>query len=267
MTHLILIILLVLAVAYAGLSVYALLVSDSMIFYPQPSDYADIKDVITLRTADGVKISALYFKNDAARFALLYSCGNAHNIGGAITDLKYLQHAGFSIFAYDYHGYGMSQGKPSEKAVYMDIDAAYAYLVDSLKVPPSRIIAYGRSLGGAAAVDLAARKPLAGLIMGSSFVAAFRVMTRIPVLPFDKFRNIDKIKRVACPVLVIHGDRDRTIPFWHGKALYDAAPGPKRFLRIEGGDHNYLPQTAVDSYFKALYDFADSLPVDDPTKQ
>ena len=114
---------------------------------------------------------------------------------------------GFSVFAYDYHGYGTSGGKATEQNAYEDIDAAYNYLTQVLKVPPDRIIAHGRSLGGAVAIDLASRKPLGGLVVESSFVSAFRVVTGYRIFPFDKFRNADKIRQVRCPVLIIHGRR------------------------------------------------------------
>ncbi|MDI6738737.1 MAG: alpha/beta hydrolase [Candidatus Edwardsbacteria bacterium] len=257
----------ILGLCYALLFLCARFFAGSMIFFPHPSSYRDTKDIIKLRAADGVTISAIYIPNDSARFVLLYSHGNGEDIGDDLDLLKDLQRSGFSVFAYDYHGYGTSQGKPSEHAVYMDIDAAYASLVDSLQVPPDRIIAFGHSLGGAAAVDMAARKPLAGLIMESSFVTAFRVMTRIPVLPFDKFRNIDKIKHVKCPVLFIHGANDQTIPLWHSQALLKAANQPKRLVTIQNGDHNDLLQIAGSGYFQILNDFAASLSASDPTKQ
>lgn len=231
-----------------------------MIFFPRASSYQDTKDIIKLRIADGTVISALYLPHDSARFVLLYSHGNGEDIGDDMEYLRELRGAGFSVFAYDYPGYGLSSGKPSEKTVYQAINAAYAYLIDSLKVPSGRIIAFGHSLGGAAACDLAARQPVAALVMESSFVTAFRVMTRIPLLPFDKFKNIDKIKRVQWPVLLIHGANDRTIPLWHGQALFNAANQPKQLVPIRNGGHNDLLQIAGSGYYEILRDFTDSLP-------
>ncbi len=100
------------------------------------------------------------------------------------------------------------QGKPSEGNAYRDIDTAYNYLTQTLRIPSERIIVYGRSVGGGSAVDLAGREALGGLILESSFTSAFRVIVPFPILPFDKFANIDKIERVNCPVLVIHGKAD-----------------------------------------------------------
>jgi hypothetical protein len=251
--------LVVLSLLYLLLAAYALLVSDSMIFHPEYSRDPDPPGAFKIGCADGALISALHLENETARFILLFSYGNASSLGNCYPFLQWLRELGFSIFAYDYSGYGSSQGRPSERALYRDIDAAYGYLTDSLKVPPERIIAFGQSLGGAAAVDLASRRRLGGLIVESSFVSAFRVMTKIPLLPFDKFNSIRKIGRVTCPVLVIHGDSDRTIPLWHGQALFRAARSPKKLLVVPGGDHNYVPEEYSEDYEKALRGFAASI--------
>src|SRR5262249_3224266 len=149
-----------------------------------------------------------------------------------------------------------SQGVPSERGVYADVDAAYAYLTRTLGVDPGRIIAYGRSVGSGPAVDLATRHPLAGLVLESAFTTAFRVLTRVPLLPFDKFRNLEKIGRVSCPVLVMHGVEDGIVPIAHGRRLFDAAPDPKRFLWAEGAGHNDFTLVAGDRQARALREFA-----------
>jgi fermentation-respiration switch protein FrsA (DUF1100 family) len=97
---------------------------------------------------------------------------------------------------------------------------------------------------------------LAGLILESSFTSAFRVVLPIPILPFDKFPNLDKISQVNCPVLVIHGTADETISLSHGKRLFAAAPEPKRSFWVEGAGHNDLFWVAGEQYGEALQDFA-----------
>jgi hypothetical protein len=251
--------LLALALLYLLLAAYAWLASDSMIFHPEYSRDPEPPGAFKIRTSDGAHITAVHLKNDSAPFTVLFSYGNASSLGNSYPFLLWLREVGFSVLAYDYRGYGSSRGRPSERALYADIDAAYLYLTDSLKVPPERIIAFGQSLGGAVAVDLASRKKLGGLIVESSFVSAFRVMTKIPLLPFDKFNSIRKIGRVRCPVLVIHGDRDSTIPLWHGKSLYDAANDPKQLVVIPEGDHNYIPPGAAEHYRQAMIGFILSL--------
>ena len=230
--------------------------SDGLIFLPHPSSYKDGPDVLKLTTRTGKKISALYLPNPQAKFTLLVSHGNAEDLGDDRFWLEELQRAGFSVLAYDYEGYGTSEGKPREQAAYDDENAAYDYLTQTMKIATDRIIIYGRSVGSGPAVHLAARKPAAGLILQSPFVSAFRVLTRIPLLPFDKFPNYKDIRKVHCPVLIIHGDSDTVIPPWHGKRLYDLADEPKKFVSISGADHNDLEMVAGKSYIEALQQFA-----------
>jgi abhydrolase domain-containing protein 17 len=246
-------------VLYLSLAVFLWFFADRLIFLPHPSSYNDSPEILKLKSTNGSLIAALYLPNPAARFTLLVSHGNAEDLGDDRYWLEDLRRAGFSVFAYDYQGYGTSQGKASEKATYDDENAAYDYLTASLKIAPDRIIILGRSVGSGPAVHLAARRPVAGLILQSPFVSAFRVLTRIPLLPFDEFPNHKEIGRVHCPVLIIHGDRDSVIGFWHGQKLFALANQPKQFFAVQGADHNDLDMVAGPSYPQAIQAFAVSL--------
>jgi fermentation-respiration switch protein FrsA (DUF1100 family) len=246
-------------IAYLVLLLYAYFFSDSAIFPIPIPGYQDSNEIIKLRTADGSRISALYLQNPEAKFILLYSHGNAEDLGYLEPTLIEYYHHGYSVFAYDYHGYGTSEGKPSEGALYQDIDAAYQYLTKHLKISPSRIILFGRSLGSGPTIDLAARVSVGGIIIESGFVTAFRVVTRWPLLPYDKFRNIDKVKYIDAPVLVVHGTLDSVIHFWHGKKLFAAMNHPKEHVWVKGAGHN-TPFWTVDSrYWEVLKKFTDGL--------
>lgn len=246
---------LLLVLAYAGLATWVWLSSDRMIFLPPPRGYRDGPEILKVPTADGGSIAALYLVNPAATFTLLLSHGNAEDLGSVRSLVPGLGSLGYSVFAYDYRGYGLSEGTPSERHVYADIDAAYDYLTTKMGVAPERIVAHGRSLGSGAAVDLAARRPVGGLVLESPFLSAFRVMTRVTLVPFDKFRNVDKIGRVRCPVLILHGEADEVVPFWHGRQLFDKAPEPKVFVAIPDAHHNDLLWVAGARYGQALRDF------------
>jgi hypothetical protein len=227
-----------------------------MIFLPQPSSYQDTQAILKLTTPDRIRLSAVYLPNPASPYTILYVHGNAEDLGDIQPVLQQLRTIGFSVFAYDYRGYGTSEGTPSERNAYRDIDTAYNYLTQHLAVPSQQIIAYGRSVGAGSAVDLAARKPLAGLIVESAFTTAFRVVVPIPILPFEKFRNIGKIKKVNCPVLVMHGKADEVIPFPHGQKLFAAAPEPKLSLWVDEAGHNDFMWVAGKRYVEALREFA-----------
>jgi fermentation-respiration switch protein FrsA (DUF1100 family) len=241
--------------SYAGLLLFAYFRSDRMIFQPRPSSYPNSPSILKLKTADGETISARYLPNPDAAYTILFSHGNAEDLGTVSPFLEDLHDMGFAVIAYDYHGYGTSSGIPSEQRAYLDIDAVYAHLTTALQVEPRRIIAYGRSLGGAVAADLASRKMVGGVVLESTFTSAFLVVTRIRVLPFDRFETLSKLPAIQCPILVVHGRRDEVIPFRHGERLFEAANEPKRSLWVESAGHNDVALIAPGELEQALKAF------------
>jgi alpha-beta hydrolase superfamily lysophospholipase len=241
--------------AYICFAVYALVWSDRIIFQPPKASYADSSDIIKITAGDGCSISAIYMINLNAEYTILYSHGNAEDLGHNREFLNEYFDEGFSVFAYDYHGYGTSQGRPTTRNAYRDADAAMRHLVENAKVPLDRIILHGRSLGSGPSLYLAQKHNVAGVIIQSGFVTAFRVVTHIPLLPFDKFRNIARIHEVNCPVLIIHGQDDRIIPLWHGKMLFKKAKHPKSSLWLDGVGHNYFPPSAQSQCWESIHQF------------
>ena len=176
--------------------------------------------------------------------------------------LEEYRRRGYSVLAYDYPGYGRSSGRPTERGVYAAIDACYRYLAVQEGIAPRTIVLHGRSLGSGPSVDLAAREPVGGLILENAFVSAFRVMTRVRLLPWDKFENERKISDVDCPVFVIQAERDDVVGYWHGPRLHAAAVEPKSFWRVEGAAHNDLLAVAGEEYWRRLRTFAEGLDLD-----
>lgn len=256
-------ILLLVLIAYAGFAALVWLFAERLIFLPPRERYAQGEEILLLPRAGGGTVAAVHLRSPAARYAVLFSHGNAENIVQGMDFLERMRDAGFSVLAYDYSGYGLSTGRPSERAAYADAEAAYAYLTGRAGVPAERILLHGRSLGGAVAADLAARRPAAGLVLESTFTSAFRVVRPYPILPFDRFRTAGKLPRVRMPVLVIHGTDDEVIGFWHGQRLYALAAGPKQRLWVRGATHNDLAWVAGDRYWAALRAFADGLETPD----
>lgn len=247
---------------YLGVAAFAYFAADGMIFYPPRASYSARTLPVTLvPTDDGVWVAVLHLPNPGSRFTLLYSHGNAEDLGQLAPLLRELHAAGFAVLAYDYRGYGASTGgPPTAGGAYRDVAAVYRYATGELGIPPSRIVLYGRSVGSGPAVDLAAREPVGGLVIESGFTSAFRVMTRVPLLPFDRFPNLRNVRRVHCPVLVMHGTGDEVIPFRHGRQLYAAAREPKRALWVRGAHHNDLAWVAGEAYWRALEEFRALLP-------
>jgi hypothetical protein len=247
---------------YGGLVLLALM-SDRVIFQPHSAGYrledlapAGLTGVQPLTFASGqFQLAAVYLPNPSARYTLLVSHGNAEDLGDDLPLLAEFHRAGFAVFAYDYRGYGASGGASSGKSLYADVEAAYQYLTGNLHVAPDRIIVFGRSLGCAAAIHLAGIHSVAGLIIEAPFLSAFRVLTRIRLLPWDRFNNAAAIRRVHCPVLIIHGRSDEVVPWWHGEHLYQLANSPKRNLWVDGAGHNDVLMVAPQRYFAAVKEF------------
>jgi abhydrolase domain-containing protein 17 len=244
---------------YACVCLYAWFFADSRIFLPPAPSYSDSGDILKLKTTDGLQISALSLPNPKATQTILFSHGNGEDLGEIRPLLNALQTAGFSVFAYDYRGYGTSEGKPTEQGSYRDMEAAYDYVTKTLHVPTQNIIGQGRSLGGAITIDLAAHHAIGGLILESTFISAFRVLVPFPFLPFEKFHSIGKLSQVHCLVLVIHGTQDQTIPLWQGQKIYDLVQQPKQFLWVEGADHNDLADVAGTQYLQKIQEFGKAI--------
>ncbi|MEL6815834.1 MAG: alpha/beta fold hydrolase, partial [Cyanobacteria bacterium J06598_3] len=148
-----------LTLVYSGFALYVFFFADRMIFLPPAVGYAhepkQDKTAVLLTTSDGDKIAARYLHNPDSRTTILFSHGNASDLGSILPNLQLLKDAGYSVFAYDYPGYGHSSGEPTEGGTYRAIEAAYAYLTTELAISPDNIVAYGQSVGGGPSTFLA----------------------------------------------------------------------------------------------------------------
>lgn len=248
---------------YLGLMAAVLLLQDAMIF-PGAARQGEPGCVvrpgqggepISLRTADGERVVALFgaamaadgrTRSDAEqRPTLLYFYGNAMCLADASGEFHQFRRLGLNVLIPDYVGYGMSGGRPSERALYATADAAYGHLRTREGVTSARIISMGWSLGGAVAIDLAHRVPVAGLVVVSTFTSAVDMAQGVlPLLPHSvllgsRFESQRKLASVRAPTLIIHGRRDRVIPYAMAERLAGSAGGrPVTLLPVEGADHN-----------------------------
>ena len=248
--------LLTVLIVYVAFAAFAWLMSDRMIFQPPLPSYRAGQLPIVMVPADGGTVATLYLPHPGAAVTVLYAHGNAEDLGQLVPFLDEMRRAGFAVLAFDYRGYGMSTGGPPTAAgATSDMEAVYRHAVETLRIPSSRLVLYGRSVGSGPATDLAARVPVGGLVLESAFVSAFRVLTKVTLLPFDRFDNLRHIRQVRAPILVIHGTEDEVIPVSHGRRLYDAAGRPKQALWVEGAHHNDVPLVAGARYWSALASF------------
>jgi len=250
-----------LAALYLVAALLAWFLGERLIFLPRPASYdRGAESVLVPVAGTGDSIAVRWLPNPDARHVLLYSHGNAEDIGDLERLLAHLRDAGFSVLADDYRGYGLSTGRrSSEQGAYLDHEAAYRYLTGPLGVPAGRVILHGRSLGGGIASELAARCPVAGLILESTFTSTLRVVAP-RIFPFDRFGTAARMGRIQVPVLVIHGTADRVIPFTHGQQLHRAARNPAPPLWVAGAGHDDVAWTGGEAYVDALRRFSASLP-------
>jgi hypothetical protein len=192
-------------------------------------------------TEDGQRLHAWYMPARGAGPVLLWSHGNAGNIDSRRAVLLALAARGLGVLAYDYRGYGRSEGSPSEAGVYRDATAAFDGLV-ARGTDPGTIVCFGESLGGAVSIEVATRRRCGAVIAVSTFTRLADVARRhygpLGRLAGDRFDSLARIRRVSAPVLVAHGDQDEIVPYELGERLFAAAPPPRRFYRIAGADHN-----------------------------
>jgi pimeloyl-ACP methyl ester carboxylesterase len=236
---------------------------------PPPASLGLAPEALRFRAEDGVALSAWVIRPPAGAadpLWILICHGNAGNLseGGRAEHYAGLRDLGLGIFAFDYRGYGESDGAPDEQGVYRDAVAAYRELRDRLHVPPERIVIFGHSLGSAVAVELATREPAAGLILeGALFSGVARGQEIYPWLPVrlmarNRFESDRKVARLTLPKLFLHARADDVVPLDHGRRLYALAPEPKRFVVLAGGHGDaFLADSAV--YFGAIAEFLGAL--------
>ncbi|XP_057949787.1 uncharacterized protein LOC131144876 [Malania oleifera] len=209
------------------------------LFIPEVPRREDV-DVLKLRTRRGNEIAALHFRHPKANATLLYSHGNAADLGQMFElFLELTLRLRINLIGYDYSGYGQSTGKPSECNTYADIDAVYKCLQEQYGVKNEQLILYGQSVGSGPTLDLASRiTNLRGVVLHSPILSGMRVLYPVKrTYWFDIYRNIDKIGLVTCPVLVIHGTADEVVDCSHGKQLWELCKEKYEPLWISGGGH------------------------------
>ena len=174
----------------------------------------------------------------------MYSHGNATDLGGMFSRYVYIAvKLGVNVVGYDYTGYGVSDGNPTEKQTYKDIEAVYSWCVSTKLVafPVNEVILYGQSVGSGPSCYLASLKPVAGLILHSAILSGIRVLTSSRVLCcFDIYPNISRVKNVQAPVFIIHGEEDEEVPVHHGKQLYNLVQEKYKYppYFVEDRGHN-----------------------------
>ena len=232
-------------------------------------------ELVRFKTKAGDAVTALFgpaldregkpLPDAEKRPTLLYFYGNGTCLGNAAKyDIDAFRRLGVNMLIPDYVGYGMSGGHPSEANCYATADAALEHLMSRADVDPSKVIAMGRSLGGAVAIDLASRSNLAGLVVFSTFTSMSDMSKQrypVPLLTLllrHKFESLSKIPKVRCPILIGHGAADTFVPAGMSRTLADACRSPVTYFDVPGVDHNNFYQLGGAKIVEELRRFVES---------
>lgn len=256
-------------------------IEHKFLFFPErhiyytPKEFGLKYEDVFYITRDGMKINAWLIEADKGSPIILWCHGNAGNISHRLENIAHLVRRGLSVFIFDYRGFGKSEGKITEEGLYLDALGGYEYLRDEKEIPITRIVPFGRSMGGPVAVDLAVRVADEGreqegqgttnfpcLILESTFTSLSDTVKKLyPGMGLNrllrmKFDAGEKIQRLTIPVLIIHGDHDDIIDYSLGEDLYEIASEPKTFYAIKGALHNDTYEVGGEEYFNTFVGFA-----------
>ncbi len=244
---------------YAVILVLAMIFENRLIYFPSkdavgPSPGEDV----WLTASDGVKIHGWWFPHPQAKATILHLHGNAGNLEDRRDLVRNLQQLGVNVLAIDFRGYGKSDGSPNEPGLYADSRAAYDWLLK--KTTADRIVVHGESLGGGPACELAATVPCGGLIIQSAFTSARDMAPRVlPIIPKwlvrTKYDNLEKVARISCRKLFLHGRQDEIVPFDMGERLFAGAAEPKECEWFATSGHNDVWISHPKKYYSRVARF------------
>ena len=260
------------AVLIVGLILVPVLFEKQLIYFPfralevTPKELGLRYEEARLVAEDGVTLHGWFLPVEGSRFTVLVCHGNAGNISHRL-DRAMLMQAKLKtdVFLFDYRGYGLSEGAPDEQGTYRDARAAHRYLSTARGVAPGNLVIFGESLGAAVALQLALEVPARALVLEAPFTSiADMAGSVLPFLPVGRllrtrYDNLAKIGGLRMPLLILHGDRDTTVPFAQGRRLFEAAADPKQFFAIPGAGHNDTYFIGGDAYWHAWGAFLDEL--------
>jgi len=247
-----------------------------LIYHPAPRAVAPAATVlpaaeeVSFPTEDGLRLAGWFVPaatppgrgpRQPRSPAVLVCNGNAGNRSHRAPLAAALARAGLAVLLFDYRGYAANPGRPTEPGLAADARAALDYLAARPDVDPARLVYFGESLGAAVALRLAVDRPPAALVLRSPFASLAEVGRRYyPWLPVslllaDRYDALGRVGRLAAPLLVVAGERDRIIPASHSRRLFDAAPEPKRFVLLPGAEHNDLDLLAGPRLLDELLSF------------
>ena len=219
-----------------------------LLYYPTENKFSEetsLKhkvDKIYISTQDGLNLIGWFHQKSIAKKTLLFFHGNAGTLDNRIYKLNHIGDCGVNFLIIAYRGFNGNPGKPSEKGLYLDAEAALSWL-NSKSIATENIVIYGESLGTSVAIEIGQNKNFSGIILEAPFTSMVSVGKKhYPLFPVklllkDKYENANKVKNIKFPILVMHGKKDSIIPFVMGEKIYNLANVPKFKYFPEKDDH------------------------------
>jgi fermentation-respiration switch protein FrsA (DUF1100 family) len=244
---------------------------NSQLFFPDrvlvanPGELGMPYEDIAIETRDKLRLHAWWIPAKRPKAVLLFFHGNAGNISHRLDNLKLLYGLGISCLIPDYRGYGQSEGHPDEKGFYLDAHAAYGAVMSYATQQGAPLVIFGRSLGGAAAVEVGNGLEVSGVILESTFTNLGDMAKSIfPIPGLDsllsgRFNSLGRIEAIKAPLLMFHGDQDEIVPYRLGRELFEKASQPKEFVTLKGAHHNDTVMVGGPDYLARISRFVDSI--------
>lgn len=205
---------------------------------------------------DGTELNVFWAEAGNGAWTVLYFCGSEEDLAMAMPKLRNYQLKGYNVASFEYRGYGYTEGDPNESNLYEDAGVVYDYLLREKAVSESKLVLHGRSVGGGVAMELATDRQPGRLILESTFTSVYDNLLSLKWIPGDMFENEDKAPKVACPVLLIHGEEDSQVDVIHSNTLRDAFETAKvSQLIVPNAGHRNVDQVGGLGYWTAIERF------------
>ena len=209
-----------------------------LLYHPSENNYHGDKltvsvEKVKIKTKDDIELLGWYHKKDQRNYkTILFFHGNAGTLENRIHKINHFEDININFLIIAWRGFSGNLGKPTEKGLYDDARSAISWL-ENQGIMKKDIVIYGESLGTGIATEIAQNNNFAGIILESPFTSMVdAAKNKYPIFPIrlllkDKFESNKKIKNIKSPILIMHGEVDKIVPFWMGRRMYDIANKPK----------------------------------------
>ena len=233
---------------YLVLLIFLYFYQGKLLYHPNVNSYTEVDNLIpkiekvSIPTSDNLNLLGWFHKKDISKKTILFFHGNAGSLENRIYKLNHFENLDLNFLIIAWRGFSGNSGKPSEQGLYEDAQSSINWL-ESKGIKEENIILFGESLGTAVAIEIAQNKKFAGIVLESPFTSMVEMGKKyysffpVSLLLKDRYESINKIKNIHIPVLVMHGKRDRIVPFKMGKKIYDSINSPKFYYFSEYDDH------------------------------